>query len=342
MNHLTSLSLVAALVLAVPACKKKEAEPGSAGSGSAAAMVGSGSAAKADQPATGSGSAGSAAAMMTGSGSGGTVGEPATGSGSAGALGSAAAMMTGSGSLAMPPAAAKVGDRRVKVDRMETKFTVDAGGSKMPIETVEASTETAEVLAVDAAGLVTKVKIAYSGMLGTQAAGGQLQTKPQPLEGKTYVVWRDGDEIKATTEAGGEVSAEELAALRDDHGDLGKPQAMELIIGGRTWNVGEPFELDAKMLAEFNELKGGPGKPSATAMTLTLTRFDDAVAEFQMVSSLRQATGPVDLTINFGGPVKVDRVHTRPLELVMSGTLNGTAQGAPAAGTIEGKTTYTY
>ncbi|MEZ4364928.1 MAG: hypothetical protein R2939_01410 [Kofleriaceae bacterium] len=260
-----------------------------------------------------------------------------------GARGGAAGVgNVGASTLTLAPATVQVGDRRTKVDSLTTRFTVTSDGQQVPIESNETSTETAEVLAVDAAGAPTKLRITYTTKVATQAVAGQVDVAPQPLEGRTYVVWVEAGVVRATSGDGEPVTEAELAALADDHETLGRPAAMERILAGRTWRLGERYSLTEAELAEYNELKRTASGQHASAMALTLTGFDDQLATFEMEVTLRTAKGGAALTISMTGPVRIERARTRPLEITMTGTLEGVTQGLPAVGTVEGHTTFAY
>ena len=332
------ISFALAAALAATSCKK--ADPAAAPTSKGSAAIGSAAAgSNAAGSATGSnavaGSAtGSNAAAGSATGSNQAAGS-ATGSGAA--TGSAAAATS---PLSLAPYVAAVGDKRVENETMNNTFTLETPKGPVAIVNEETKNITTETLEVTA-GLATKLKVTYTSLAKSQTTAGEKKDKPVALTGKAYIVWLDDGALKATTADGGEVSKAELAELADDHVNLGKPQPMELIVASRPWTIAETYEVTAAQLAELNAIKGGPGKPTATKMALTLTAVDDTVATFTMTTELK-LQGQAQLTMTPTGVVKVERARNRSLELRLSGPMEGSANGMPAKGTSTNTTIYTY
>jgi hypothetical protein len=248
----------------------------------------------------------------------------------------------GGDTLTLKETPAKVGDKRTKTDDVVVVFQFDAKGKKIDARSVEHKQEAAEILAVDGK-IPMKVKVAYSGLKAEQTIGGKVQTKPQVLDGKTYVVWSEGGAIKATTADGAAVSAEELKELTSKNDELGKPDVIEDLLGGRTWKVGETYVLSADELAKVKANITDPSKPLPTEMSFTLKSFDDKQAMFEMTTTLVQAAKGADqLTFAMKGLAKVELPGVHASELSLDGTLAGSINSMPTTGTMTGKTTYTY
>lgn len=236
-------------------------------------------------------------------------------------------------------AAPKVGDKRGKTDDINTTMVVDANGKPTTVIMGEHKEQQAEVLAVDG-DVRTKIKITYVKLTATQTIGTAVKSKPQPLDGKTYIVAFEGGEIKSTTPEGAAVSPEEAAELADDNDELGQPDVMEKILADHTWTIGETYAFSADELARLAARKRGPGKPTATAMGLTLKSFDAKHAEFAITTTLTRDKDQFSVTMT--GTIVVDRVNDRPLSMTMEGALTATTNGKPTTGTLIGKTVYTY
>lgn len=243
--------------------------------------------------------------------------------------------------LKFDEAPAKVGDKRTKTDDSEVLFQVDAKGKKVDVKVVKHKEEQVEILAVDGA-IPMKIKIAYPTISSSQTISGAVKTKPEVLDGKTYVVWSEGGAIKATTADGAAVSAEELAELADENDELGKPDTMEQILEGRTWTIGETYDFTADDLAKLKARSTASGKPVATAMSLTLQSFDATQAIFALTMAMTQTKDPDTLTFAMKGTAHVALPSAHATALAMDGAITGTANGMPTAGTMTAKTIYTY
>ena len=216
-----TLTLIACLSLAVAGCDKKKSEP-------------------ATKPApTGSAAPGSAApgSAAPGSAAPGSAAPDGTAADSA-AAGSAAAAPSGDG-LKVPRTEHKVGDKVTEVTTQDMAITAEVGpGTTIDVKQTGSKTELKEIMAVDG-GVVTKLKIGYSAMSESQTVAGKTEDKPSPLAGKTYLVWREGDEVKVSNEDGSAPSAEEIKKVAKDNKSVGKPEPMEDFVASRTWKVGE-------------------------------------------------------------------------------------------------------
>lgn len=235
-----------------------------------------------------------------------------------------------------------VGDKRTKIDDIVVIFQVEANGQKIDVHSTEHKEEAVEVLAVDAAGTRTKQKVTYTGMKSTQTVGGKSKDKPQVLDGKSYVVWIEGGEVKATTADGAAVSADELAELVKANRELGRPEEMDSILADRVWKIGETYTFTADDLAKLNARSTGGDRPIATAMSLTLERFDDKQAVMRMTTELRQEKGKDKLDFAMQGPVTLELPQARAISMEMEGTIKGVANGMPSGGSMKNRTTYRY
>lgn len=242
--------------------------------------------------------------------------------------------------LKLPEAAKTVGLRWTKLDDMKSDMVVTAGDKKIAVTSMRHYKDELEVLEVDAAGIVTKMKAAYPERQDSETANGTTREKPSPLVGKTYVVASVGGKVEATLADGGAVSAEELAALSRDLDQLGKPQPMDKIISSRTWKVGEVYAFTADELAQLAAAKG-PDAPSTSAISLALREVSADRAVFEMKSVLA-TQGKAEMKIEMTGTVTVDVKTGRPMGVDLAGPVAGTAGGMPITGTMGGKITYTY
>lgn len=242
--------------------------------------------------------------------------------------------------LAMVPP--KVGDKQTKIDDIGVVFSLDAKGKKIDVETIEHKEQTQEVLESDGKE-PTKIRVSYSKLSEVQKMGGQDKAKPQPLDGKTFIVWTEGGVIKATTDDGKPVTDEELALLAKKNDDLGKGDPLTELMAGRTWKIGETYNLTADDLAKLKARDKTGEKPVPVAMSFTLESFDAKEARFAMVMVMDQSMGATDkLNFDLKGFARIEQPSSRALEMNMSGPVKGAVKGMATEGTMSAKSTYSY
>jgi hypothetical protein len=132
--------------------------------------------------------------------------------------------------LNVNPAPAEIGMTIERTD--DAKMTMKIGPDA--IEETEKQTSVAQVLAV-VPPAIAKIEIEYKTHETVRRAGSQQEQVPSPLAGKTFIVWAEGDEIKATDPDGKPVSDEALELLAIEHVELGKVPQIEQLIRAREW-----------------------------------------------------------------------------------------------------------
>lgn len=239
-------------------------------------------------------------------------------------------------SLTLPLTARAVGTKWSKVDDTSTTVEITIEGQTTKAGGRRHHRTDGEILAVDAAGLVTKVALSYVERTDTDLGPGGEETRPSAIAGKSYIVWVEGGEVAATHADGGAVSSEELLELTTDQEDLGKPPVMEQIMA-RTWKRGVKVDLTADELARVNEGKDGP---RSTSMSFTLRGVTGGVADFAMSMRMENLNPPI--AIDASGTATVDARTGRPVKLEISGPVSGSANGLPLGGSMTGHVTYTF
>lgn len=167
--------------------------------------------------------------------------------------------------------------------------------------------------------------------------GPGAENEPSPIVHNRYLVSAEGGVITATDADGGAITDEELAAIRDEEDDLGRPPVMEQIMA-RTWRRGERVELTAAELARLAE--GKPDQPHATAMSFTFTGVDGAEATFAMTMKMEDDAHA--LAIDVTGTAVVEARTGRPHRLELAGPLTGTTHDMPVTGTMKSVVSYEF
>jgi hypothetical protein len=236
----------------------------------------------------------------------------------------------------VPP---KVGDKQTQEEKMSTDVMISAQGEQMKMVASKEEKKSSEVVEVNG-DVVMKVKVTYAASKDSQSMGGRTQEKKGVVVGKTYVVWKEGDAIKATDDKGGEIAKEELAALGEDwKRDLGQVPGMAKVITNRTWKLGEKVDLTPEQL---KDLAMGDEETTATSASITMTKSDGKIATFEVDVAMEQKKGDGSLKIPTHVTVDVDIAKSRPLTMTMKGDIEGDISGTKAKGTMEGTQTATY
>ncbi|MCE9576484.1 MAG: hypothetical protein K8W52_25265 [Deltaproteobacteria bacterium] len=332
MKRLRSIALLSCLVFAAVGCKKKDAAPGSAdGSGTAAGSAGS----AAGSAGSAAGSAGSAA---------GSAGSAAGSAGSAaGSAGSAAGSAAPAGDdVTITVAPAKVGDKSTETTDEVALMKVEAKpGQLLDIEQKKHEVKVIEVVAVDG-NVMTKAKVSFPEMTNVSTLGGKSKDKPEPVVGKSYLVWREGTELKVTHEDGSEVSPEEHATVAKAGKDVGHADPMSSLIASKTWKVGVKVDLTAEELAALAAANGHDDEdPKPSSISLTLKSADANILTFDLVMAMELKSPKGEMKMELTSVATIDRAKGRPIEMTGGGPMSGN-MGAPVTGTFTAKSTYAY
>jgi len=337
------LMIMIALGLAASGCKKDEkAKDGDKpASGSASGSE------KASGSDTASGS-GSASASGTGMAS-------ASGSGEASGTGSGTDVGTGSGTGMGTDTVAPVavGNSSPEGGDVMLQWKPDPVGHKYDKSEIEHAelvfgdtpvtldrTKLRHVEVVESGDFVTKVKVQFETHHEVQTAEGNSKTKPNAVEGKSYVVWREADKIAATHDDGSAVSPEELEEIGETFDDeVGvRPGIVDMLLR-HPWKTGEVTKLDATDLADMTrDLKEGA---SVTEGTVTLQSVDGKTAVFALVMTVA-ASGEAVGTNTANATFILETDPMRPMVIEGEVGLDVTVKGTKMTGKTKQSEKYTY
>lgn len=240
-----------------------------------------------------------------------------------------------------------VGQIAIAVSEAHSTETLTLEGTDLAIVKDHAERRRSEVLEVSATA-ATKLRVTYETRTERETADGKARDVDSPVTGKTYVVWRDGADVRALTGDGGAVSDDEAAALADDHVDLGHPAQMEALITGRTWKRGEAVSFTAGELQQLDHEQGITATGTqTTAATLTLTSLGGGIATFAATMQVEIENASVTLSTTLSGTIRIEVARARPVEIDMNvngrgAVLSGRAAGAALQITNHGTQRYTY
>ncbi len=240
--------------------------------------------------------------------------------------------------LTFPRVPPRVGDK-VVVTSSRSRSTTVAARPGEAVTAIEAREEDTEVMAVDG-DLVTRLKVGYRTFSSAEVTGGVSRDLPAPTAGQTYVVWREGDALRATRADGAAVAPDELATLSKHQVRVGRPDGLQEIVAAHRWKRGDTVAMTPAEMARVSAAMGGePDGAPVVAMGLALQSADAKVVVFAMTMTIerRGAAGPGTQALT--GVATVERASGRVLEVKLGGPIAG---DAGASGTMDAITKYTY
>lgn len=145
----------------------------------------------------------------------------------------------------------------------------------------------------------------------------------QPIEGKTYVMTREGDRVVVTDLAGATPPEEEVRLAAESLENVGKPNPFAVLLVDRPVAVGQRILVPRDVVQSLLGFDGPIG--SVHRFELTLLRVDPATAERKSPAGVFQATievrpneqSPLSITLN--GEVSVETDTCRLLTVEMKG-----------------------
>jgi hypothetical protein len=238
-------------------------------------------------------------------------------------------------SIQMPRPLPKVGDQTLKTETMTMNMTFDVKGSKVNMKLTKGGDKLEKVLAVDGVA-ASKISITYQRLIEKQEMGNKSSEKPDPRQGKTYIVWRENGTLQASYEDGTTPPPDELKEVLDDNDSVGIPDEMDAIVSARTWKSGEKYTFTKDEIARINasKAKDNEGK-ELTLVELMLRSAKDGVATFTIAMGVKIESGnegAFEFTIR--GDARADQTSGHLLGIKGTGDLKGTVKGMGVTGSI--------
>ncbi len=173
----------------------------------------------------------------------------------------------------------------------------------------------------------SKVEVLYHKAQETVGRGQQSVTpQTQSIEGKSYLVERQGDEITVTDSLGQPVPEDERTLVAASMQAIGRPSPLGLLLNGKKMAVGQTLRLPNEMASDVLGMKDTGGEPQKVELLLREVRQESGhrLANFDLSIVLKLAGGGTmeikgDLQIepetcqvaaaNFSGPVSMREEH---------------------------------
>jgi hypothetical protein len=214
---------------------------------------------------------------------------------------------------------------------MNLKIAVSINGKAVQ-KTDEAKREAIEkreTVVAAGADAVTGLKVAYV-KADEQEKGedGQFQTTPKVVQGRTYLVRKEGKALVATDGEGQAAPVEEAEFLKQDYEDLGTPAKLGAFLHGRKVALGERLDLSGDAGREALHMKETDFKVTAFALTLKAVRQAGALrcAVFDAELKLLLKDGAMELTMDPKGELVVTVDQCWPVTTTLAGPIKVTGQ----------------
>jgi len=189
--------------------------------------------------------------------------------------------------------------------------------------------EKRETVVAAGADAVTGLKVAYV-KADEQEKGedGQFQTIPKIVQGRTYLVRKEGKALVVTDGEGQAAPAEEADFLRQDYDDLGAAPKLGAFLHGRKIALGERLDLSGDAGREALHMKESDFKVQAFALTLKAVRQagDRKCAVFDAELKLSLKDGAMELTMDPKGEMVVTVDQCWPVTTTLAGPIKVTGQ----------------
>ena len=198
-----------------------------------------------------------------------------------------------------------------------------------------------EVIEV-AEGRVRRAEVAYRTCRQTSREGapGAEPSEPkstvQPVEGKSYFVTRDGEQLRVADAEGNIPPLEEYKIVAEHMQTLGKPNPLAKFLLGRQFAVGDRIELPKKLAEELLGLGDSFGEVQAFELKLLGTEQVDGQPCARFSASIKAAAGgDGKIAINLGGEVWIQLATCRTVDAKLSGPVALSAMKATWQGSYQ-------
>ena len=233
-----------------------------------------------------------------------------------------------------------VGDKRTRTSTMAMTLEVEAGGQKKSIKQGQTKEKLEEVLAVED-GRPSKIKVTYEKMNKSMQEAGPPQTKPEPVEGKTYIVEEKDGNVVVTTEDGSKPPLPEVTSVKKDYEKtFGKNNKSEAFKEALLKVELEKGKRAADVEKLFNEafgpgMGGDENAPKVGEVKLIYQGTEGDHALFDIEMTMKVEEGPMKMNMPLKGKMKIVREGALMGSVSLEGPIEIDTTGSPIP--IQGK-----
>lgn len=182
-------------------------------------------------------------------------------------------------------------------------------------------------------GKATRAKISYvQSTTKVKVQGNSVAEAKQPIEGKTYLVARAGEQLIVTDEIGQPISEEESKILLPQLNSFGKPNPLAQFLNGKQIKVGDSIDVPDEVATELLGLTGNAGKTDQLALRLTSIKADGGVNCAVFETLLRSHSDESSISLLMKGELIIDPRTCRTRSIQMHGPIAISERRGPAQG----------
>ena len=182
-------------------------------------------------------------------------------------------------------------------------------------------------------GKATRAKISYvQSTTKVKVQNNAVAEAKQPIEGKTYLVARAGEQLIVTDEIGQPISDEESKILLPQLNSFGKPNPLAQFLNGKQISVGDSIDVPDEVAAELLGLTGNAGKTDQLTLRLTAIKADGGVDCALFETLLRSHSDESSISLLMKGELMIDPNTCRTRSIQMHGPVAISERRGPAQG----------
>ncbi|MGC4118617.1 MAG: hypothetical protein QM765_29475 [Myxococcales bacterium] len=223
--------------------------------------------------------------------------------------------------------------------QMTMSMKVEAAGKaqEVSMDLSEREVKSQEYLALEG-DAPSKVRTTWQEKTSVAKENGVEKPKPSELAGKTFVVEAQKNAPPAVAAADGQPLSEAVVAeVQKEHRSLGKPDPVRAAMPARALSPGQKVPELAKAVTDALSRDNDDGmKISNVSVTFKGATGDEG--RFDVTLRMAKAEGPVAMTIDLKGELKVSCASSLPNSLKLAGPIAvKPAPGGPKGLAISGK-----
>ncbi|HZZ28199.1 MAG TPA: hypothetical protein VFE46_09360 [Pirellulales bacterium] len=182
----------------------------------------------------------------------------------------------------------------------------------------------------------TKVQVFYSKAWEEVSRGKQASTpQTQPIEGKSYLVQRRGEDLVVTDPQGGEVPEEERSLVAASMDAVGHPSPLGEYLNGKKMAIGQTLRMPNEMASVLLGVKDIGGDAQKVELTLHDVNLDEdhrRLATFEMLVVLKLPGGG---TMNVKGQLQIEPESCQVASASFDGPVSMREEQGPTGHTFE-------
>jgi hypothetical protein len=243
--------------------------------------------------------------------------------------------------------------QKVRTEKLnESRLKLKVAGKKLDMKEDKRVEKEEELLAVKD-GAATKIRVTYAKSFKDKTKNGKVSAGPEPIDGKTYVVEKVGDEVLVTDGKGGTVPAAEETLVAKDYKSLGKPDPFLVGMPKRPLKKGERVpELELALQTYFvtraveDAKEGSDNELTVSDVEVTYEGDKGKLGQFDVKLKMTFRKDWMVMEVPFDGDLAIRLSNAWPAWMTLKGDVTIAAKkgttGPLAGATGDGKMSFEY